>query len=117
MERLQWGFPIATALSSNTLTSINRKKKKKAEALATEGHGKTRKENQAWIPVYTRMTMASGEGCPRASEAKCPLPSGKRVGSREKKREKRKKREKKEEKKSKSSLKPICTQHTRGYYP
>ena len=25
MERLQWGFPIATALSSNTLTSINRK--------------------------------------------------------------------------------------------
>ena len=37
MERLQWGFPIATALSSNTLTSINRKEKKKAEALATEG--------------------------------------------------------------------------------
>jgi hypothetical protein len=32
MERLQWGFPIATALSLNTTASINRKKKKKAEA-------------------------------------------------------------------------------------
>ena len=45
------------------------------------------------------MTKANGEGWPRASEAKGPLPSGKRVGSREKKREKRKKREKKEERK------------------
>jgi hypothetical protein len=36
MERLQWGFPIATALSSNTPASINRKKKKEAEALATD---------------------------------------------------------------------------------
>jgi hypothetical protein len=36
MERLQWGFPIATALSLNTPASINRKKKKEAEALATD---------------------------------------------------------------------------------
>jgi len=75
MERLQWGFPIATALSSNTPASINRKKKEEAEALATEFHGKTRKENQEWIPVYTRMTKANGEGWPRASEAKGPLPA------------------------------------------
>ena len=45
------------------------------------------------------MTKANGEGWPRASEAKCPLPSGKRVGSREKKKEK--KREKKEERREK----------------
>jgi len=43
MEWLQWGFPIATALSSNTPTSINRKKKNKAKAFATDEHGKTRK--------------------------------------------------------------------------
>jgi len=111
MERLQWGFPIATALSSNTPASINRKKKKKAEALATEGHGKTRKENQAWIPVFARMTMASGEGCPRASEAKGPLPAEEGWVMEKKERKERRK------KKNKSSLKPICTQHTRGYYP
>jgi len=29
MERLQWGFPIATALSLNRPTSINGKKKDK----------------------------------------------------------------------------------------
>jgi len=29
MERLQWGFPIATALSLNMPTSINGKKKDK----------------------------------------------------------------------------------------
>ena len=39
MEWLQWGFPIATALSSNTPTSINRKEKAEAEALATDEHG------------------------------------------------------------------------------
>ena len=44
MEQLQWAFPIATALSSNT-------------------------------PAYARMTNASGEGGPPASEAKGPLPA------------------------------------------
>ena len=41
------------------------------------------------------MTKANGEGWPRASEAKCPLPSGKRVGSREKKKEKKEERREK----------------------
>ena len=64
MERLQWGFPIATALSLNMPTSINgkkktshgltrnftekaeaetRKKTEAAEAFATESHGKKNK--------------------------------------------------------------------------
>ena len=112
MERLQWGFPIATALSSNTPASINRKEKKKAEALATEKHRRKTKDGSA---EFTRMTKANDEGWPRASEAKCPLPSGKRVGSREKKRKKKEERKEKIEKrkkkeKNKSSLKPICTQ-------
>ena len=60
MEWLQWGFPIATALSLNTPTSIN--------GNYTEG-------NQEWIPAYARMTKARCEGQPRASEAKGPLPA------------------------------------------
>jgi|688.fasta_scaffold356001_1 hypothetical protein len=62
MERLQWGFPIATALSLNTPASINRKEKKKEKALTTDEHGISRKENQAWIPAFARMTKANGEG-------------------------------------------------------
>ena len=54
----------------------------------------TRKESKEWIPAFARMTKANGEGWPRASEAKGPLPSGKRVGSREKK-EKEERRKKK----------------------
>ena len=47
------------------------------------------------------MTKANGEGWPRASEAKCPLPSGKRVGSREKKKEKKREKKEREERRKK----------------
>ncbi len=49
------------------------------------------------------MTKANGEGWPRASEAKGPLPSGKRVGSREKKRKKRKEKKEREERRKKKA--------------
>ena len=40
MERLQWGFPIATALSLNMPTSINGKEKNKdSPRKDTEFHG------------------------------------------------------------------------------
>jgi hypothetical protein len=50
-----------------------------------------------------RVTKARGEGLPRASEAKGPLPAEEGWVM-----EKKKKKEK-EERKNKSSLKPICT--------
>ena len=41
----------------------SRKRKRRlaeAEELATDEHGKTRKENQEWIPAFARMTKARG---------------------------------------------------------
>ena len=58
------------------------------------------------------MTKANGEGWPRASEAKGPLPSGKRVGSREKKKEKKEERREKK-KRVKVVLNPSAP-NTRG---
>ena len=55
-----------------------------------------------------RVTKARCEGCPRASEAKGPLPAEEGWVMEKKERKERRK------KKNKSSLKPICTQHTRG---
>jgi hypothetical protein len=43
MERLQWGFPIATALSLNMPTSINGQKKNKKKT----SHGMTRKNAES----------------------------------------------------------------------
>ena len=59
------------------------------------------------------MTKANDEGWPRASEAKCPLPSGKRVGSREKKKEK-KEREERRKKKAKVVLNPSAPNTPEG---
>ena len=62
MERLQWGFPIATALSLNTPASINRKKE---ETLATDLHGKTRKEEKNFNLL--RKQRCKWSGCSGAS--------------------------------------------------
>ena len=91
-------------------------KKFKEDALATDGHGKRQKKmhlprNDTELKpsmdprireddkcAFARMTKANGEGWPRASEAKGPLPSGKRVGSREKKEKEERKKKKKKKK-------------------
>ena len=53
-----------------------------------------------------RVTKAPGEGRPRASEAKGPLPAEEGWVMEKKEKKERKERRKK---KNKSSLKPICT--------
>ena len=62
MEWLQWGFPMATTLSLNTLASINRNK---AEELATDEHGKTRKEEKNFNLL--RKQRCKWSGCSGAS--------------------------------------------------
>ena len=54
----------------------SRKRKRRlaeAEELATDEHGKTRKENQEWIPAFARMTKARCDGSTTATARHSPI--------------------------------------------